>query len=76
MPINRILEKKKRRKVISIIGIIEEIKRQKNGNLMLTIEDSTGRIKAVVSLKTKRVVRQSKRSCSRRSSRNNRHFWR
>ncbi len=59
LPINRILGKKEKES-ISIIGIIEEIGETKNGNLMLTIEDPTGRIKAVVSKNKKELHAKAK----------------
>ncbi len=59
MPINRILGKKEKES-ISIIGIIEDISETKNGNLMLTIEDPTGRIKAVISQNKKELHAKAK----------------
>ena len=46
--ISRVLGKKEKEKV-SIIGLIEEIALSKNGNLMVTLEDPTGKIKLMVS---------------------------
>lgn len=46
--ISRVLGKKEKEKV-SIIGLIEEIALSKNGNLMITLEDPTGKIKLMVS---------------------------
>jgi DNA polymerase II small subunit len=48
LSISRVLEKKERENV-SIIGIVEEIGETKNGNLMLTLEDFTGKIKVLIS---------------------------
>ena len=45
--INR-LQNKKERETVSIIGLVEEIGETKNGNLMLTLEDPTGRMKVLV----------------------------
>ncbi len=46
--INRLLGKKER-ETISIIGLIEEITETKNGNIIITMEDLTGRIKVLIS---------------------------
>ena len=46
MTINRILAKKER-ETVTVIGIIEEIGETKNGNIMVTLEDPTGKIKVV-----------------------------
>ncbi|NQV91554.1 DNA-directed DNA polymerase II small subunit [Candidatus Woesearchaeota archaeon] len=48
LSISRVLEKKERENV-SIIGIVDEIGETKNGNLMLTLEDFTGKIKVLIS---------------------------
>lgn len=45
--INRVLGKKEKEQ-ISIIGIVEEIGETKNKNIILTIEDPTGRIKILI----------------------------
>ncbi|PIN87665.1 hypothetical protein COV12_02530 [Candidatus Woesearchaeota archaeon CG10_big_fil_rev_8_21_14_0_10_32_24] len=47
LSISRVLEKKEREN-ISIIGIVDEIGETKNGNLMLTLEDFTGKIKVLI----------------------------
>lgn len=46
--IGRVLTKKEK-ETVSVIGIVESINETKNGNLMLTIEDPTGKINALVS---------------------------
>jgi DNA polymerase II small subunit len=46
--ISRVLNKQEREKV-SMIGIVEEINETKSGNLILTLEDLTGRIKVLIS---------------------------
>lgn len=46
--IARVLAKREKEE-ISIIGLVENTAETKNGNLMITIEDPTGRIKAIVS---------------------------
>ncbi len=47
LTISRVLDKKDKENV-SIIGLVEDIGETKNGNLMLTIEDITGKIKVFV----------------------------
>ena len=47
LSISRVLEKKEREN-ISVIGIVDEIGETKNGNLMLTLEDFTGKIKVLI----------------------------
>ncbi len=46
--ISRVLGKKER-ETVAIIGLVEEIAETKSGNLVVTIEDPTGRIKIVIS---------------------------
>ena len=46
--INRVLQKKEKEQV-SIIGLVEEIGETKNGNLVITLEDKTGKIKVIIS---------------------------
>ncbi|MFA6461530.1 MAG: DNA-directed DNA polymerase II small subunit [Candidatus Woesearchaeota archaeon] len=46
--ISRVLIKKEK-ETVSIIGIVESISETKNGNLMLSIEDPTGKINVLVS---------------------------
>ncbi len=48
LSISRVLEKKERENV-SIIGIVDEIGETRNGNIMLTLEDFTGKIKVLIS---------------------------
>src|SRR3989344_3863373 len=45
--INRLLNKKER-ETVAVIGLIEEISETKNKNIMLTVEDLTGRIKVFI----------------------------
>ncbi|MBS3117141.1 hypothetical protein J4421_06115 [Candidatus Woesearchaeota archaeon] len=58
LTINRILGKKEREN-ISLIGIIEEITKTKTGNLIISIEDLTGRIKIIISKNKKDLFRLS-----------------
>jgi DNA polymerase II small subunit len=46
--ISRVLEKKEKEKV-SVIGLVEEVGTTKNGNIIITLEDNTGRIKILAS---------------------------
>ncbi len=46
--ISRVLHKKERESA-AVIGVVEEIGETRNGNIMITIEDPTGRIKVFVS---------------------------
>ncbi|MBI2573319.1 DNA-directed DNA polymerase II small subunit [Candidatus Woesearchaeota archaeon] len=46
---------KKDKEEITIIGLVENISETKNGNLVVTIEDPTGRIKAIVSKSKKEI---------------------
>lgn len=48
MCINKLLSKKEKEK-IALMGLVEEIAETKNGNLMVTIEDLTGKIKVFIS---------------------------
>src|SRR3989338_4210393 len=48
LTINRVLNKKEK-EAVSIIGMVEEIAETKTGNLILTVEDLTGRIKILFS---------------------------
>ncbi len=50
--INRILQKKEKENV-AVIGIIEEIGETKSGNVIITLEDPTGKIKVVITKKDK-----------------------
>ncbi len=52
MTINRILAKKDK-DTVTTIGLIEEIGETKNGNVMVTLEDPTGKIKVVFTKKDK-----------------------
>ncbi len=57
--INRVLQKKEKEQV-SIIGLVEEIGETKNGNLALTLEDKTGKIKVIISKNKKEVYLAAK----------------
>jgi DNA polymerase II small subunit len=57
--IGRLLGKKERENV-SIIGLVEEIAETKNGNLMITLEDPSGRIKVLFSKSKKEIYQQAK----------------
>ncbi len=57
--INRLQNKQEREKV-SIIGLVEEIGETRNGNIMLTLEDPTGRMKVLVSKNNKQLFVSSK----------------
>ena len=59
LTIRRISDKKEREKV-SAIGIIEEISETRNGNIILTLEDLTGRIKVLVSKNNKELFLEAK----------------
>ncbi len=52
MTINRILAKKEK-EIVTTIGLIEEIGETKNGNIMITLEDPTGKIKIVFTKREK-----------------------
>ncbi|MDP3990148.1 MAG: DNA-directed DNA polymerase II small subunit [archaeon] len=52
--INRVLGKKEKEQ-ISIIGIVEDISETKNKNLILTIEDPTGRMKVLITQSKKEI---------------------
>ena len=57
--INRVLQKKEKEQV-SIIGIVEEIGETKNGNLVLSLEDKTGKIKVIISKSKKELYTMAK----------------
>jgi DNA polymerase II small subunit len=57
--INRVLDKKEKESV-SIIGIVEEVGITKNGHLILTLEDLTGKIKVLVSKNNKDLFEEAK----------------
>ena len=59
LTINRLLGKKERDEV-SIIGLVAEIGETKAGNIMLTLEDSTGEIKVLVSKNKKELYLSAK----------------
>ncbi len=48
MPISRLLAKKEKENV-ALIGLIDEISETKNGNLALSVEDPTGKMKVIIS---------------------------
>src|SRR3989344_4224916 len=54
MAINRILTKKEK-ETVSLIGLVEEISETKNGNLIITLEDPTGKIKTIISKNRKEI---------------------
>jgi DNA polymerase II small subunit len=57
--INRIISKRDREEV-SLIGIVRDKQQTKNGNCMLTVEDATGVIKALVNKNKPDIFRMSK----------------
>ncbi len=59
MPISRILGKKEKENV-SIIALIDDISETKNGNIILTAEDLTGRIKVIFSKNKKELYQKAK----------------
>lgn len=59
MPINRLLAKKEKENV-STIALIEEISETKNGNIILTVEDLTGKIKVLFSKNKKEIYQKAK----------------
>jgi len=59
LAINRVLGKKEKGKV-SIIGLIEEIRETKNNNIILTLEDMTGKIKVLISKNNKELYPKAK----------------
>src|SRR3989344_138302 len=59
MPISRLLAKKEKENV-STISLIEEISETKNGNIMVTAEDLTGRIKILFSKNKKELYQKAK----------------
>lgn len=59
LTINRVLGKKEKEKV-SIIGIVDEIGTTKNGNIILSLEDLTGKIKVVISKTRKDLLEEGK----------------
>ena len=60
MKIHNRLQNKQEREKVSIIGIVEEIGETRNGNMMLTLEDPTGRMKVLVSKNSKQLFTSSK----------------
>jgi DNA polymerase II small subunit len=59
LPINRILDKKDKEKV-AIIGLVQEIGTTKNGHLIITLEDTTGKIKILISKNNKELFSEAK----------------
>lgn len=59
LAINRLLSKKDRENV-AVIGSVYEINETKNGNLIVTLEDPTGMIKALVSRNKRELWRSAK----------------
>ncbi len=59
MPISRLLAKKEKENV-AVIALVDEISETKNGNLVLTIEDPTGKMKTILSKNKKEVYQKGK----------------
>lgn len=59
MPISRLLAKKEKENV-SLIVLVEDVSETKNGNVIITAEDPTGRIKAVFSKNKKDLYQKAK----------------
>jgi len=59
MTINRLLSKREKERV-SLIGLVEDIGETKKGNLMLTMEDLTGKIKVFFSPQKKELFQKAK----------------
>ncbi|MBT4935392.1 DNA-directed DNA polymerase II small subunit [Candidatus Woesearchaeota archaeon] len=59
LTINRVLGKKERG-AVSVIGLVQDINETKNGNLIITLEDVTDRIKIFVGKKDKMLFAQAK----------------
>lgn len=59
MSISRLLNKKEKEN-ISLIALVEEIGETKNGNIVVTAEDVTGRIKVVFSKSKKELYKKAK----------------
>jgi len=59
LTINRVLGKKERGEV-SVIGLVESINETKNGNIIITLEDLTGKIKIFISKNNKKLYAQAK----------------
>ncbi|MBS3126738.1 DNA-directed DNA polymerase II small subunit [Candidatus Woesearchaeota archaeon] len=57
--IQRVLQKKERENV-SIIGLVENIGETKNGTLVLTLEDLTGRIKVFIPKNKKEIYKEAR----------------
>ena len=57
--INRVLAKKER-ETTTIIGIVDSIETTKNDNLVITVEDNTGRIKVLVTKSKKEIYKLAK----------------
>jgi DNA polymerase II small subunit len=59
LAINRLQGKKEKEKV-SLIGLVDEIGETRNGNIIFTLEDITGRIKIFVSKNNKKLFQSAK----------------
>lgn len=59
LTINRVAAKKEKESV-SIIGMIEDIRTTKNGHIVLTVEDPTGKIKVLLSKNKKELLQLAK----------------
>ncbi len=60
--INRVLSRSSRESV-SVIGLVYEKAKTKNGNIILTLEDSTGRVKALINQNNPDVMRIAQDVC-------------
>lgn len=59
LAVNRILSKREK-ETVSLIGLVEEMGETKNGNLMLTVEDLTGKIKVFISPQNRELFQNAK----------------
>ena len=59
MPISRLLAKKEKENVSTIV-LVEEISETKNGNIIISAEDATGRIKIIFSKNKKELYQKAK----------------
>ena len=59
MPISRLLAKKEKENVSTIV-LVEEISETKNGNIIISAEDATGRIKIIFSKNKKELYQKEK----------------
>ena len=59
LPISRIVTRKEK-EAVAVIGLVDEIGLTKNGNLMLTLEDLTGKIKILITQARKELLQMGK----------------